>query len=104
MLILWWKHRPKVLVIVGRDASTSAFSTVLKAAGCDFSVVSAINAPDSINAMLEYKTIIVVDTYIDDLPTKFLENLETYVKDYGCGFICCGGENSFAWVDIGIQY
>ncbi len=87
---------PKVLVIVGRDASTSAFSTVLKAAGCDFSVVSAINAPDSINAMLEYKTIIVVDTYIDDLPTKFLENLETYVKDYGCGFICCGGENSFA--------
>ena len=27
---------------------------------------------------------------------SFLENLETYVKDYGCGFICCGGENSFA--------
>ena len=87
---------PKVLVIAGRDTNTAAFSTVLKAAGCDYSVVSAINAPDSINAMLEYKTIIVVDTYIDDLPTKFLENLETYVKDYGCGFICCGGENSFA--------
>ncbi len=87
---------PKILVIAGRDTSTSEFSTVLKAAGCDYSVVSAMNAPDSINAMLEYKTIIVVDTYIDDLPTKFLENLETYVKDYGCGFICCGGESSFA--------
>ena len=22
--------------------------------------------------------------------------LETYVKDYGCGFVCCGGEDSFA--------
>ncbi|MDE6919489.1 MAG: hypothetical protein K2P89_06275, partial [Lachnospiraceae bacterium] len=25
-----------------------------------------------------------------------MDNLETYVKDYGCGFICCGGEDSFA--------
>lgn len=87
---------PKILVIAGRDTSTAAFSAVLKAAGCDYSVVSALNAPDSINAILEYKAIIIVDTYIDDLPAGFLENLETYVKDYGCGLVCCGGENSFA--------
>lgn len=87
---------PKILVISGRDTSVSGFASVLGAAGCDYSVVSALNAPDSINAMLDYKSIILVDTYIDDLPTGFLENLETYVKDYGCGFICCGGEDSFA--------
>lgn len=87
---------PKILVISGRDTSVSGFASVLGAAGCDYSVVSALNAPDSINAMLDYKSIILVDTYIDDLPIGFLENLETYVKDYGCGFICCGGEDSFA--------
>lgn len=59
-------------------------------------MVSALNAPDNINAMLTYKSVILADVYIDDLPVGFLENLETYVKDYGCGVICCGGEESFA--------
>ncbi|MDE7183487.1 MAG: VWA domain-containing protein, partial [Lachnospiraceae bacterium] len=87
---------PRVLVISGRDVNVSGFASVLNAAGCNYSTVSALNAPHEINAMLEYKTIILVDTYIDELPDGFLTNLETYVKDYGCGFVCCGGENSYA--------
>ncbi len=87
---------PKILLIAGPGVDVSAFDSVLRAAGCDYHVVSALNAPDSINAMLAYKSIILADTYIDDIPVGFLENLETYVKDYGCGFICCGGEDSFA--------
>ena len=87
---------PRILLISGRDADISEFDSVLHAAGCDYHVVSALNAPDKINDMLAYKAIILADTYIDDLPAGFLENLETYVKDYGCGFICCGGEDSFA--------
>ncbi|MCH5250308.1 MAG: VWA domain-containing protein [Lachnospiraceae bacterium] len=87
---------PRVLVISGRNTNVSGFTSALNAAGCDYSVVSALNAPDNIDGMLEYKSIILVDTYIDDLPAGFLDNLETYVKDYGCGFVCCGGEDSFA--------
>lgn len=87
---------PRVLVISGRGTNASGFSSVLNAAGCDYSVVSSLNAPNSIHDMLNYKTIILINTYIDDLPEAFLENLETYVKDYGCGLICCGGEQSFA--------
>jgi len=87
---------PRVLVISGRDTDVSEFSSVLTAAGCDYHTVSAMNAPDNINDMLDYKSMILADVYIDDLPAGFLENLETYVKDYGCGFVCCGGENSFA--------
>lgn len=87
---------PKVLVISGRDTNVSDFSSVLQTAGCDYNVVTALNTPDTIQEMLHYKSMILVDTYIDDLPMGFLQNLETYVKDYGCGFICCGGENSFA--------
>lgn len=87
---------PKILLVSGPGVDVSAFDLVLDAAGCDYHVVSALNAPDSINAMLAYKSIILADTYIDDLPVGFLENLETYVKDYGCGFVCCGGEDSFA--------
>ncbi|MDE7445268.1 MAG: VWA domain-containing protein [Lachnospiraceae bacterium] len=87
---------PKILLVSGRETNVSEFASVLNAAGCDYNVVSHLNAPDSINAMLAYKAIILADVYIDDLPVGFLDNLETYVKDYGCGFICCGGEESFA--------
>lgn len=87
---------PSVLVISGQETDTSGFASVLNAAGCNYSMVSALNAPNEINAMLEYKAMILVDTYIDELPDGFLANLETYVKDYGCGFVCCGGENSYA--------
>lgn len=87
---------PRVLVISGRNVNITSFASVLSAAGCDYNIVSARNAPDSINDMLDYKLIILVNTYIDDLPGQFLDNLETYVKDYGCGFVCCGGEDSFA--------
>ncbi len=86
----------KVLVISGKNTAASGLTAVLNAAGCDYSAVSALNAPDSIEEMLDYKTIILVNTYIDELPQGFLNNLETYVKDYGCGFVCCGGEDSFA--------
>lgn len=87
---------PRVLVISGQGANASAFTAVLNAAGCDYSAVSCWNAPTTIQEMLDYKSIILVDTYIDDLPQGFLDNLESYVKDYGCGFVCCGGEDSFA--------
>ncbi len=87
---------PGVLVITGRDVNSAGFAAVLKAAGCNYQIVSALNAPETIDDLLAYKAIILVDTYIEDLPEGFLKNLETYVKDYGCGFVCCGGENSFA--------
>lgn len=87
---------PGVLVISGQDVNTAGFAAVLKAAGCNYQIVSPLNAPETINDMLAFKTMILVDTYIDELPEGFLESLETYVKDYGCGFVCCGGENSFA--------
>lgn len=87
---------PRILLVSGKETNVSEFAAVLNAAGCDYSAVSTLNAPDNMNAMLAYKSIILADVYIDDLPAGFLDNLETYVKDYGCGLICCGGEQSFA--------
>lgn len=87
---------PKVLVISGMKEDSGNFSALLSGAGCNYRVVSALNAPDTLTQMLEYKTIILENVYRTDLPEGFLENLDTYVKDYGCGVVCCGGEESFA--------
>ena len=87
---------PKVLVISGLKEDSANFSGLLDAAGVNSSVVSAVNAPDSLEAMLAYKSIVLENVHRTDLPEGFLNNIETYVKDYGCGLICCGGEESFA--------
>ena len=87
---------PRILVVTGRNTSAAELNRVLQTAGCDYTTVSTYNAPENIDDMLAYKSIILVDAYIDDLPLGFLNQLETYVKDYGCGFVCCGGDNSFA--------
>ena len=87
---------PKVLVISGLKEDSSNFSGILEAAGINSSVVSAVNAPDTLEGMLSYKSIVLENVYRTDLPEGFLKNVETYVRDYGCGIVCCGGEESFA--------
>lgn len=87
---------PKILVISGMKEDSSAFTKLLEAAGCNYQIVSALNAPDSLEEMLQYKSIILENVHRMDLPEKMLENIDTYVKDYGCGIICCGGEESYA--------
>ena len=46
--------------------------------------------------MLEYKTIVLADVHADDLNKGFMDNIESYVKDYGGGVVTFGGENSYA--------
>lgn len=87
---------PKTLLVSGLRENSARFEDVLQSAGANYHRVSAVNAPDSLEELLEYKSIILENVYLSDLPEGFLENIETFVKDYGCGLICCGGGDSYA--------
>lgn len=87
---------PKVLLVSGLREDSSPYETVLRSAGSNYNVVSAINAPDTLEELLEYKSVLLENVYLSDLPEGFLANIETYVKDYGCGLVCIGGEDSYA--------
>ncbi len=87
---------PKVLLVTGMEEDSRLYEQVLDSAGCVYNRISAINAPDSLEELLQYKSILLENVYLSDLPEGFLANIETYVKDYGCGLICLGGEESYA--------
>ncbi len=87
---------PKILVVSGMDEDSTQYGSLLQSANCNYNMVSAMNAPDSLEELLEYKSIVLENVYLADLPKGFLENIETYVKDYGCGLVCCGGDDSYA--------
>ncbi len=86
---------PKILVIKGKNEGGNAFENVLGAAHVNADFIRPGKAPKVLHDMLAYKAIILENVYKDELPEEFLENLETYVKDYGGGFVACGGEDSF---------
>ena len=86
---------PAVLVVYGHGNKDEAFEAVLKAAGVNYEGVNVAKVPTDLKSMLAYESIIFDNVFISDIPDGFMENIETYVKDYGHGFICCGGENSF---------
>lgn len=87
---------PRILLVAGMREDSSQFENLLRSGNCNYQRVSAINAPSALAEMLEYDSIILDNVFIWDLPEGFLANIETYVKDYGCGLISCGGEESFA--------
>ncbi|MCI8402201.1 MAG: VWA domain-containing protein [Lachnospiraceae bacterium] len=87
---------PRVLLVTGMGEDSAQYENLLRSAGCRYERVSARNAPDTLSEMLEFKSIVLENVYMADLPSGFLENIGTYVKDYGCGLVCCGGEDSYA--------
>lgn len=96
----------KILVIEGKNGEADAFSRVLSAAGIAYDVVTPTGAPANINQMMEYKSIVLLNVYYDDLKAGFTNNIQSYVKDYAGGFIAIGGDNSYAlggWRDTPLE-
>lgn len=87
---------PKILIVSGMDEDSTQYGNMLYSANCNYDMVSAINAPKTLDELLEYKSIVLENVYLSDLPKGFLEQIETYVRDYGCGLVCCGGDDSYA--------
>ena len=88
--------QPKVLLIEGTAGEGEAFAGLLEAAGINFDRVTPSGVPNNMADLVNYKCVISLDVYYDDFKKEFLSILDSYVKDYAGGFICIGGEDSYA--------
>lgn len=86
----------KVLLIEGAKGESKEFQKLLTSANVKFDAVTAKAAPGGLDGMNKYKCIIMENTNADSLPAGFISSLDSYVKDYGGGFIAIGGKKSFA--------
>ncbi len=85
-----------LLIMEGRPDDGKALYTMLSQMGIDCKLISSPGAPTTISEMLEYSGIVLCNVSVLDLPDGFLDNISTYVKDYGKGLVVCGGRNTFA--------
>lgn len=88
--------KPRILVIEDTKGEADEIIKMLEASSADYDLVDAKAAPGTLQAMNAYKTIITCNVMADNLNEGFKNSLESYVKDFGGGFIAAGGDNSFA--------
>ena len=88
--------KPKVLVLQDIKEDAEELIKILEASSMDYTVVNSKAAPRTLTEMTAYKSIIACNVSADNLNEGFLSSLESYVKDFGGGFVAAGGDNSFA--------
>ncbi|MBO4390117.1 MAG: VWA domain-containing protein [Lachnospiraceae bacterium] len=85
-----------VLIVEGSSGEGKEIENILDSVGIRHETVVPAAAPDSISEMMNYSAIVFANVYADDLRKGFTDALPTYIKDYGGGFICTGGPDSYA--------
>lgn len=88
--------KPRVLLIEGTVGEGSEFEKLLLAANIDYDKVTPSGAPSSVSGLNQYRAVITLNVYYDDLRQGFIKALEAYVRDFAGGYICIGGDNSYA--------
>lgn len=88
--------RPRILLVEGTVDEGAEFEKVLNAAGIDYDKVTPKGVPTAVSELNQYKAVITLNVYYDDLRDGFSKSLLSYVKDFAGGYICIGGDNSYA--------
>ncbi len=86
----------KVLLIEGKAGTSKAMEEVLSTANINYQLAIPDAAPRTIMEFNQYKSIVLLNVHADDLPSGFMNNVESYVRDYAGGLVAIGGDNSFA--------
>lgn len=90
------KGKPYVLLIDDESNGGRELDKILRAASIGVDYVDAKEIPNQLSNLLKYKSIIMSDVSLHNVDKKFLETLQSYVRDYGGGLVVTGGENSYA--------
>jgi len=88
--------RPRVLLVEGTPNEANEFKKVLEAANIDYDTMTPKGVPITLSELNQYKAIITLNVHYDDLRSGFTTVLNSYVKDFAGGYICIGGDNSYA--------
>ncbi|MDE5864057.1 MAG: VWA domain-containing protein, partial [Lachnospiraceae bacterium] len=88
--------KPRILLIEGTAGEGAEFEKLLTAANIDYDKVTPKGAPSTVSGLNQYLAVITLNVHYDDLRQGFVKSLQSYVKDFAGGYICIGGDSSYA--------
>lgn len=90
------ESEPKILLVEGTPEEGTELAAILDACGVRYDKITPTGVPEEMSALVQYKAVVMVNVNARDLRQGFMDNLESYVRDYAGGLICTGGANSYA--------
>lgn len=87
---------PKILLVEGTPEEGRELAAILDACGVRYDRITPTGVPEEMSSLVQYKAVVMVNVHARDLRQGFMDNLESYVRDYAGGLICTGGANSYA--------
>lgn len=84
-----------VLYVYGESGESKNVTSALAVQDYDVTVTSSTNLPESFSRLVQYDAVIFDNVPAYDLSYSRMEEIESYVKNTGGGFIMFGGDSSF---------
>ena len=90
------KTQVPVLLVEGAQGEADEIERIFDSIGVKYETVMSSNVPNTLSDLMNYSSVVFANVYEPELRSGFEDALKTFVKDYGGGFICTGGPDSYA--------
>ncbi len=88
--------KPRILLVEGKTDEAKEFEKILQSAQIDYDIVTPKGVPISLSELNQYKAVVTLNVHYDDFREGFPVVLDSYVKDFAGGYVCIGGDSSYA--------
>lgn len=86
---------PARVLLVGEQTETAYIAAALREAGLTVDELAARQMPISAAGLVPYESVILANVPADQLSTRQMETLQSYVRDLGGGLVAIGGPGSY---------
>ena len=91
---------PKILLVDGDGTQvTNKITSLIEKEDCDYEVVDTKDFPDSMEKLLEYDEIVLMNIDFADMPMGATNLVKRYVEEIGRGLVFTCGSNSYDYND-----
>ncbi len=87
---------PRILVVSESPAADQSLAAALRSSQLDVVLTDLSGFPNSLAEMQSYDAIFLSNIAAGDLGTDAMARVESAVKDFGVGFVCVGGDQTYA--------
>lgn len=87
---------PRVLIVSDQPKADRALTEALRSSEHELKLVPVTGFPHSLEELQSYDTLVLSNVEAGDLGRDPMTQLEIAVRDFGMGWVCIGGDRSFA--------
>lgn len=87
---------PRILIVSNSPEADAPLAAALRSTELELKVVDVSLFPETLAELQSYDSVVFCNVLAADLDRASLERLETAVRDFGMGFVCVGGEDTYA--------